>query len=361
MIGLSIRTALLAGAAIAALGLAGAAGAGEAENLDRDTGLSARAREVPLQPALATFEGEYGNFERSAAALNRRKAAARQAWLDQGLKFLKAPKTTRLLQRIVDECLLPNSPWPGAPVEVQIVVERDAPPDGGRRPMAQASSSGLFMISPAMLAKFDTVGMAAFVMSHELAHVQMQHDRDPWGRVTGQVAAGVKGTALEGVERMAVGLGKSKMAQNMLLRAQEDDADFLGLDVMMKCGMSTQGALDTLDKIGDWHAGEGESTHKVADEVGQASAKANDGSLGAFLGIFTTLGKSTVTGLGALGAESQHTHRSYESRERLIKDYIAAHHRNAPGGEGHSDPFADEWDELTFSDGYLAFLAEYGQ
>jgi hypothetical protein len=340
------------------LALAGPACAGEAEDRDRDTGLSAGAKELPDQPVLATFGRDYSDVDLDPAGMDRRKVTAQKEFRDQGMAFLKAPKTTRLLQRVVDKCLLPHSPRPDAPVVVRVVVEREVT-DGKRRQIAQASPSGLFVVSPATLARFDTIGMAAFVMAHEIAHVQMQHDRDPWGRVTGQLAKSLKGTALEGTERMAVSMGKSQMVQNMLRRAQEDDADFLGVDVMVKCGMSPQGALDALERIRNWHNEEVGTFDDVSDEMAEASANANDGSIGGFLGIFGTLAKSAVTGLAVLAEDSKHTARSGPSRLRLVKEYIAAHHRNAPGGKGHQDPFAEEWDALIVSDAFDAFLTKY--
>ncbi|GHD46863.1 hypothetical protein GCM10017083_16490 [Thalassobaculum fulvum] len=358
MIGRGLRVAVLAAALLLACG--GAAYAGEAEDHDRESTLSASAKEIPDEPALATFRSEYGDAYVSPAAMDRRKADARKRLRADGLTFLKAPRTTRLLQRVVDKCLLPHSPRPDAPVEVRIVVEATPPAAGERRKkVAQADPSGLFVVSPARLAEFDTIGMVAFVLSHELAHVQMQHDRDPWGRVTGQLAKATEGTALQGSEQMLSGFGKSKLVQNMLRRAQEDDADFLGLDVMVKCGMAPQGALDTLERIRNWHSPDGGTLQDVSDDMAEASAKANDGDIGSFLGIFGTLAVSAVKGIGVLATDGAHNARSAQSRLRLIKDYIAAHHRNAPGGDGHRDPFAEEWDTLIASDAFANFLTQY--
>ncbi|GEM_PF-2911983 len=230
----------------------------------------------------------------------------------------------------------------------------------------ECTPDGTLIITVGLLEKLDNEDELAFVLGHELAHAIYRHRIADWYKKS-QLYAVVNGAAVDQVGistavavsganagQVARGLDFAqhllKLSANVLTpqfeKGQEDAADALGFDMMVKAGYSTDAANSVLDKLA-----EQEREAKAAADAARAAAQRDNGSGGGpVANVFNAIGG--VSGLLSLSqghvstqqiedvgltvfdaavdsmAEDATTHHPAKEREKLLAAYEFREYRD---------------------------------
>ncbi len=152
---------------------------------------------------------------------------------------------------------------------------------------ALCTPDGTIIITVGLLEQLDNEDELAFVLAHEVSHAIYRHHDAEWFNKA-QYYAIMNGAAVQNIaDAVSVGgfngtnIGRGldvaqhlyKLSQNVLApqmtRAQEDAADALGFDLMVKAGYDSEAALAVMDKLAEQEA-----------EAAAAAAAAKDAAKG---------------------------------------------------------------------------------
>ena len=186
--------------------------------------------------------------------------------------------------------------------EVHILA---APEFGG-----ECTPDGTLIITVGLLEQLETEDELAFVIGHELSHAIYRHQAPDWYKKS-QYYAVINGQAVDTIAAVHVGgrLGGNiargldvaqhlaKLSNNVLMpqmeRGQEDAADALGFDLMVKAGYDPDASLAVMDKLAEQEA-------EAAAAAAQAHSAANNGdaerSQGNLLGSIGSIGSTLLSG-----------------------------------------------------------------
>lgn len=232
----------------------------------------------------------------------------------------------------------------------------------------ECTPDGTLIVTVGLLEQLETEDELAFVIGHELSHAIYRHQQPDWYKKA-QFYAVVHGTAIDVVAASAQAtLGGSaganvargldvaqhlaKLSANLLMpqmaKDQEDQADALGFDLMVKAGYDPEAPLAVMDKLA-----EQEAEAAAAARAAQQAAKKDKGSdssgggfmnaLGGGLDIVGTLAKGgkpnsdQIADLAIFAfdsavdsmAEDATTHHPAKEREDLLSAYLFAAYRDA--------------------------------
>jgi Zn-dependent protease with chaperone function len=148
----------------------------------------------------------------------------------------------------------------------------------------ECTPDGTLIITIGLLEQLETEDELAFILGHELSHAIYRHQAPDWYRKS-QYYAVVNGAAVDTLGQSAAALASgnaqstaiahgldvaqhlAKLSGNVLMpqmeRGQEDAADALGLDLMIKAGYDPEAPFSVMDKLTEQEA-----------ETSQAAAKA---------------------------------------------------------------------------------------
>ncbi|HSC18441.1 MAG TPA: M48 family metallopeptidase [Rhizomicrobium sp.] len=175
----------------------------------------------------------------------------------------------------------------------------------------ECTPDGTLIITVGLLEQIENEDELAFVLGHELAHAIYKHQAKNWFKKA-QYYAVVNGGAVDTMAKSAaliaggqtgnnitrgldVAQHLAKLSANVLMpqmeRGQEDAADALGFDLMVKAGYDPQAALSVMDKLAEQEA-------EAAAAAAQARAAAEKDSSGGG----DKLSKGLSLGAGALGS-----------------------------------------------------------
>ena len=220
----------------------------------------------------------------------------------RGQGFVPSPVLQAYAQSVLDRLLrgvvLPASFHP----QVRILA---APEFAG-----ECTPDGTLVITVGLIEQIENEDELAFVLGHEVSHAIYRHQVADWYKKS-QYYAVVNGAAVDVVAQSAafaiggetganIGRGLNvaqhlaKLSANVLMpqmaKGQEDAADALGFDLMVKAGYDPDASLSVMDKLAEQEA-EAEQAAKEA----RSAAKSNSGGSGG--GLLGGLGQ----GLGVLG------------------------------------------------------------
>jgi len=168
----------------------------------------------------------------------------------------------------------------------------------------ECTPDGTLILTVGLLERLETEDELAFVLGHELAHAIYRHHTPDWYKKA-QYFAVVHGTAFDTVtQSAALTLGGSvggniarglnvaqhlaKLSSNVLMpqmeRDQEDQADALGFDLMVKAGYDPEAPFAVMDSLARQ-----EAEAKRAADAAKAAKEKNSGD------------SSLLGGLGAVG------------------------------------------------------------
>ncbi|MGN6148652.1 MAG: M48 family metallopeptidase, partial [Rhizomicrobium sp.] len=178
----------------------------------------------------------------------------------------------------------------------------------------ECTPDGTLIITVGLLEQLETEDELAFVLGHELAHAIYRHEAPDWYKKS-QYYAVVNGVAVDTVAQGAVRFGGSlggnigrgidvaqhlaKLSANVLMpqmeRGQEDAADALGFDLMVKAGYDPEAPLAVMDKLAaqEAEAARAAQQAKYAAKNDKSSGSDDDG------GLFGKIG-NVAGGLGTI-------------------------------------------------------------
>jgi len=176
----------------------------------------------------------------------------------------------------------------------------------------ECTPDGTLIITAGLLEQLENEDELAFVLGHEVAHAIYKHQARNWYKKA-QYYAVVNGSAVDVVAKsaaIAIG-GKAgnnvmrgldvaqhlaKLSANVLMpqmeRGQEDAADALGFDLIVRAGYDPEAALSVMDKLAEQEA---EAAQAAAQAKAAAKKESGDSDSGGFM-------KGLNLGASALGA-----------------------------------------------------------
>ena len=214
--------------------------------------------------------------------------------------------------------------------------------------MAQATPEGIVHIAWGMLKELVHEDELAAILAHELSHLLYRHHDADWITNAQKTAAQGINLADQYKKKFGKGSGESTtgilvslsteitervIAPNLWSRDQEDEADLLGIDIMVKAGYKAELAIRLLAKLDHWQAQQREQAAKAKKARDEARGEEletsmNNGNVGSALqGIFGAVvsgASDAATGImKELGGED---HPTPEARKKRILTYIEREH-----------------------------------
>jgi beta-barrel assembly-enhancing protease len=279
------------------------------------------------------------DFDRSSLAgeqdriLRLQRAEARYG-------LLYAPEFHTYLDCVMRR-LLVKAPVPDLPARAVLVTSRDWTP--------YSTPPGIVFVPMKFVEALDDEDQAAFALSHEISHILFRHHDSDW-LVKGQkhaIAVGELAMAAQtAVERRnpknpVVSPSGMRAAKAMLTasdkiiapawsRTQEEQADLLGIDIMVAAGYNPQSALEVLEKLVKWRKGPGQvyadAPRDLAKELAEwtrpASGKGDPGTQAALADLQRQL-------IGVISQSSQELLQKVsqpypdpEERLKLAREYV---------------------------------------
>jgi len=231
----------------------------------------------------------------------------------------------------------------------------------------ECTPDGTMIVTVGLLEQLETEDELAFVIGHELSHAILRHQTPDWAKKA-QYFAVVHGTAVDVVAAQAaqsalggqaganvmrgldVARHLAKLSANVLMpqmsKAQEDQADALGFDLMMKAGYDPEAPLAVMDKLAQQEA-EAAAAAAAAKEAAQKDSGNSSGgvmdTLGGglgMLGAIATSGRPSTDQIADLAifafdkavdnmAEDATTHHPATERANLLSAYLFRSYRDA--------------------------------
>ncbi len=233
--------------------------------------------------------------------------------------------------------LLAGSPVTGVPLRYYVTASEDYPD-------AKAYPDGAVGIPLGLLRQVDSEDELAFVLGHEAGHVILGHHDNDWYQSMNQNMVSAAEMALGLGIAMSQKLGKGGLAEDAakfaliagaalfvadkglfpsFTREQEDEADLLGLDLMVRGGYNAQGAFDAFARIQAWEADlakrGGPRDQERAETEREIAQSAQGGSADQVMqGVF----KLFAFAVEDLGDKIGVSHRSAAAREESLLDYF---------------------------------------
>src|SRR5205814_7555925 len=169
----------------------------------------------------------------------------------------------------------------------------------------ECTPDGTLVITVGLLEQIENEDELAFVLGHEVAHAIYRHQAKDWYKKA-QYYAVVNGGAVDLVAKSAaLSLGGSlggnigrgldvaqhlaKLSANVLMpqmeRGEEDAADALGFDLMVKAGYDPEAALTVMDKLAQQEA-EAAAAARAAKDANKDNkhSTSSGGLLGGLMG-----------------------------------------------------------------------------
>ncbi|HEX3810699.1 MAG TPA: M48 family metallopeptidase [Rhizomicrobium sp.] len=226
----------------------------------------------------------------------------------------------------------------------------------------ECTPDGTLILTVGLLEKLDNEDQLAFVIGHELSHAIYQHRVADWYKKS-QYYAVINGAAVDqGVLSVSVAAGANsndvmraidvaqhvmKLSANVLApqfeKGQEDAADALGFDMMVKAGYSTDAANAVLDKLAEQEA----EAKAAADAAKAATSSSGSGmaddlfhKVGGVTGLMNLaqghVDRETVTNISIFAfdsavdnmSEDATTHHPAKEREKLLAAYEFREYRD---------------------------------
>jgi hypothetical protein len=211
-----------------------------------------------------------------------------------------------ILDRLLDGIPLPDTFDP----QVRVL----AAPDYG----AVCTPDGTLVVSLGLLEQSDTEDEIAFILGHEVSHAILRHHDSDWFTRTqyyavvnarslsdvtssvGVVGGGLGGTLGDIQRGINIASAVYELSESVLAprfqQGQEDEADALGLDLMIRAGYNPDGAQRALERL----AAAEDAAARAAEEAREAQQEEERGSRGGG-GLFSGGGGGGLLG-GALGS-----------------------------------------------------------
>lgn len=222
---------------------------------------------------------------------------------------------------------------------------------------AYYADGGIF-IAHGMLSEMESEDEVAACLAHEYSHALLGHDTIASGselasRLYGiaeiylQVKFGQGGNTDAVLGQFLINRAISEASQGALLpafsREQEDEADLLGTDLLIKAGYNPIAMTYLLQRVGDWEARNQkraeENELQLADML-KASSTAQDSTVSTEVNFSLDTMVNTISkDLEKAYAKIQRQHYPAAEREGKVKDYIREYYADVPRDTLKEKPF----------------------
>ncbi len=233
--------------------------------------------------------------------------------------------------------LLAGAPITGSPVRFYVTASEDYG-------AAKAFPDGEVGIPVGLLRQVDSEDELAFILGHEASHALLGHHDSDWFQSMNQKLVTAAEMALGMGVALSEKLGQGGLAKDAakiamiatgalfvadkglfpsFTREQEDEADLLGLDLMIGAGYNSQGAFDSFAKLQAWEAAvaarpsaQAQQRSKLETEIGQSAQRGNfDAAIQGVLKMFFLAADEVADEISV-------SHRSAVAREESLLDYF---------------------------------------
>jgi len=278
------------------------------------------------------------------------------ARVEQGLGVVNAPDLSAYLNGIMGR-LAAASPFPKCRVIVRVTPHATV--------QAVALADGGVLIAIGFLRNLKNEDEVAALLAHELSHILMRHHAsdafvDAQDKVLkGMDAANIAGGALlrrydpslqRKVESVtaagdaAYGVSESMIAPAWT-RDQEDEADFLGTDLLVAAGYNPRAMAAILQVVAAHEANhaavEAEREALTKPTVQQAlSDAANKTNLSDGWSILDSVTKVVTATADSVTDATKQSHRPAEERKKAVNDYIRQFHKKHRRRAYKEEPWA---------------------
>jgi peptidase M48-like protein len=245
----------------------------------------------------------------------------------------------------------------------------------------ECTPDGTLIVSVGLLELLETEDELAFVIGHELAHAIYRHQQPDWYKKA-QFYAVVNGTAVDVVAQGAqsalgghaganvvrgldVAQHLAKLSANVLMpqmaKGQEDQADALGFDLLVKAGYDPEAPLAVMDKLAEQEAEAAAAAQAAKDAAAKDKGGSDSGGgfmnkIGGGLGVLGTIaggGRPSNDQIADLAifafdsavdsmAEDATTHHPAKEREDLLSAYVFGAYRDLAPAQPTLLPWAPE-------------------
>lgn len=253
-----------------------------------------------------------------------------------GLRTVRAPDLVAYLNTIADR-LLTKSRVPHIPVRLVIEAEDE--------PNAECGPNGTIKIKLGLIRAVQNEDEIAFILAHEMSHILLRHHDRNWGDqarhylMQGAVAAqdsmkvisSFKGQQQsQTAERAVLAYTGVDLAAGLAVaaytREQEDEADLLGIDLMIAAGYNAAAANQVIARLPEFEPRP--APQQAQPRRPMPTPNASDG-FGKFLGAMVqSMGDTISGGIAQLQADTARKHRTHEERQTYIAEYLSHEYAN---------------------------------
>ena len=264
---------------------------------------------------------------------------------DKVLRFQRAeavyglaytPEFQRYLDRVAHR-LLDKSPAPNLPVHVIVVTSHDW--------AASVLPPGLIFVPIALLEHLDNEDELAFILAHECSHLLFRHHDSDWlvrsqkqAIAVGELAMAAR-TTLAPRARDGKLTDTMKAAQASLIasdriiapawsRTQEEQADVLGLDLMILAGYNPEAGVDVLRKMSAWQKGAGKVYQDTPDQLIREESRVDRGQQSGLQPQIQQLWNTALESAQSTLQTLSQSHPDPDKRLEIVQTYYAREYPN---------------------------------
>jgi len=254
---------------------------------------------------------------------------------------------------------------------------------------ALCTPDGTIVLTVGLLEHLDNEDQLAFILGHEVSHAIYRHHEKDWAKKS-QYYAVMNGAAIQQISDAATMAGAngsdvamglnlamhiSKLSAHVLgpqmSANQEDEADALGFDLMVKAGYNPDAASQVMDKLAEQEA-EAARAAKAAKDAEKASRHGSSGGggfslgnimgavSGAMSGDWKTLAVFAFDAAVDNMSDEAVSHHPAPERKKMVSDYAFKQYRDtlpvAPTALPWQAPTKKDKDGLAMQ----AVLTHYG-
>lgn len=270
-----------------------------------------------------------------------------------------APGFQRYLQKIAER-LASHSPVTGAPIKVIVVGDRQFG-------TALATHDGIIAVPLGMLRDLENEDEVAFWLAHEISHVHLRHHGSDWlsdfqnrNLAMGEMALGYV-NAFESTTAQYTGRTEKTKASSTLEdglayghaayavtskalapnwnRDQEDEADLLALDLIIRAGYSGEAAFSAMEKMQVWATSNNEADQLEAHQKKIENSLNNSGSNPDFMTALSSAKAAAGSVWKKLEGKLNRKHRSPEDRLNALFEYYEREYEDLPVPDLRAAPF----------------------
>jgi Zn-dependent protease with chaperone function len=221
------------------------------------------------------------------------------------------------------------------------------------------------IVTVGLLEQLETEDELAFVMGHELSHAILRHSQPNWAKKA-QYYAVANGAAVDAMTNAAQSLGGdqasaevargldiaqhlAKLSANVLMpqmsKGQEEEADALGFDLMVKAGYDPEAPLAVMDKLAEQEAEAAAAIQAARDAAAKDKGSSGGGMMDKITNGLTMVGQLAIgekpdtdkmADLAIFAfdsavdnmADDATTHHPAKVRQDLLSNYLFANYRD---------------------------------